>query len=249
MKKLDDKTVLPSVKLAGNATERVLAAIRESIVELEFLPGTIIDKAALCSRFGVSRFPVSDALTRLQAEGLVDILPQRGTRVARIRMSDLTEAMFIRRPLEVEMVRTLAPEASDALISELEMNVDYQTITIERGDPRAFHRLDLAFHELMLRELGFPRVTAAVDAARSSLERARRMLSSPRRHADTLAEHKAILGALRARDASAAAASMNDHLNAVLAELTTLMVAHPTIFESGERAMEAPGIRKIARAD
>jgi hypothetical protein len=42
---------------------------------------------------------------------------------------------------------------------------------------------------------------------------------------------------------------MNDHLNAVLAELTTLMVAHPTIFESGERAAATHGIRKIARAE
>src|ERR1700730_4039546 len=219
MKMISDKPSAPTLKGTGNATERVLAAIREAIVDLELPPGMLIDKGALCSRFGVSRFPVSDALTRLQAEGLVEVLPQRGTRVARIRMPDMTQAMFIRRALEVEMVRTLAPNASDAFIAELEMNIGYQQVTVERGDPRAFHRLDLAFHELMLRELGFPRVTAAVDAARSSLQRARRLLSSPRGHGDAFAEHKALLGALRARDASAAAASMNDHLNAVLAEL------------------------------
>ncbi len=234
MNMTSDKPSAPSLKGTGSATERVLAAIREAIVDLELPPGTLIDKAALCSQFGVSRFPVSDALTRLQAEGLVEVLPQRGTRVARIRMSDLTQAMFIRRALEVEMVRTLAPQVSDALIAELDMNVGYQQVTVERSDPRAFHRLDLAFHELMLKDLGFPRVTVAIDTARSSLERARRMLSSPRRHADTLVEHRAILEGLKAHDGAAAAQAMNDHLNAVLAELTTFMAVNPGIFENPE---------------
>lgn len=229
-----DKPSAPTLKGTGSATERVLAAIREAIVDLELPPGTLIDKAALCAQFGVSRFPVSDALTRLQAEGLVEVLPQRGTRVARIRMSDLTQAMFIRRALEVEMVRTLAPNASDAFIAELEMNIGYQQVTVERSDPRAFHRLDLAFHELMLKELGFPRVAVTIDTARSSLERARRLLSSPRRHADTLVEHRAILAALKARDSVAAAQAMDDHLNAVLKELTTFMAVNPGVFENPE---------------
>jgi GntR family transcriptional regulator, rspAB operon transcriptional repressor len=234
MKSTSDKPSALPLKGTGNATERVLAAVREAIVDLELPPGALIDKGALCSSFGVSRFPVSDALTRLQAEGLVEVLPQRGTRVARIRMSDVTQAMFIRRALEVEMVRTLAPNASDAFIAELEMNIGYQQVTVERGDPRAFHRLDLAFHELMLRELGFPRVTVAIDTARSSLERARRMLSWPRRHADTLVEHRAIFEALKARDGAAAALAMDNHLNAVLTELTTFMAVNPAVFESPE---------------
>ena len=146
----------------------------------------------------------------------------------------MTQAMFIRRALEVEMVRTLAPNASDGFIAELEMNIGYQQVTVERGAPREFHRLDLAFHDLMLRELGFPRVTVAIDTARTSLERARRMLSSPRRHADTLIEHRTILEALKARDGAAAAAAMDNHLNAVLTELTTFMAVNPAVFESSE---------------
>ena len=239
MKSMSDNRFLTSSKVTGRATERVLSAVRQAIVELELLPGAAIDKAALCERFGVSKFPVSDALARLQTEGLVEILPQRGTRVARIRASDLVEAMFIRRPLEIEMVRTLAPDASDAWLAELEMNLDYQAVTIERGDRRAFHRHDLAFHELMLRELAFPRVTAAVDAARNSLERARRMLSSPRRHADTLREHKAIFAALKQRDPDAAGQAMNAHLRAVLSELTALADANPAIFELNHQTLSA----------
>ena len=95
----------------GGTVQRVQDVVRDAIVRLELPPGTAIDKAALCARLGVSRFPVSEALGRLAAEGFVEILPQRGTRVARINMNDCREAMFFRRALETEAMRTIAPSA------------------------------------------------------------------------------------------------------------------------------------------
>lgn len=92
----------------GGTTERVLAVLREAIIGFELAPGEDIDKLAICERLGVSRFPVSEALARLQSEGLVEILPQRGTRVSRIRLAEVRQSMFIRRALESQAVRTLA---------------------------------------------------------------------------------------------------------------------------------------------
>lgn len=232
MKFSDDKPSGVPNRNFGNTTERVLAAIRGAIIELELPPGGMIDKTMLCERFGVSRFPVSDALTRLQAEGLVEVLPQRGTRVTRIRLADIAQAMFIRRALEVEMVRTLAIAMPEALQTALEMNVGYQQVAIERGDPRAFHQLDLGFHALLLEALNYKRVAAAVDAARHSLARARRILSSPSRDVATLAEHTSILAALTLKDGDAAAAAMERHLDAVLAEIVTYMAVEPSAFDS-----------------
>ncbi|TBW39456.1 GntR family transcriptional regulator [Siculibacillus lacustris] len=217
----------------GSATNRVQTAVREAIINLELAPGSMIDKAALCERFDVSRFPVSDALARLQTEGLVEVLPQRGTRVSRIRVSDVRQAMFIRRALEVEMVRTLTATMPDSVLDQLDLNIQYQRLAVERVEPKVFHELDLAFHNLMLDCLGYQRVNTAIDSARASLERARRMLSSPRRHADTLAEHEAIFRALAARDAVAAAEAMQNHVDTVLAELMALMALQPEVFDQG----------------
>ncbi len=97
----------------GGATARVIDALREAIISLELEPGTMIDKAALCDRLGFSRFPLSEALSRLQTEGLVEILPQKGTIVSLIRLSDARENMFVRRSLETEAVRLLAPRIAD----------------------------------------------------------------------------------------------------------------------------------------
>src|SRR6187401_2594579 len=83
----------------GGTVQHVQELIRDAIVRLELPPGAFIDKIALCERLGVSRFPVSEALGRLAAEGFVEVQPQRGTRVARIDMGDCRQAMFIRKAL------------------------------------------------------------------------------------------------------------------------------------------------------
>src|SRR5256885_14517142 len=107
----------------GGTVQRVQDVIRGAIVRLELPPGTAIDKAALCARLGVSRFPVSEALGRLAAEGFVEVLPQRGPPVARIHLADCRQAMFIRRALETEAVRAIAPRADAGLLAALEENL------------------------------------------------------------------------------------------------------------------------------
>src|SRR5687767_15363993 len=97
----------------GGATARVYEALRHAIASLRLPPVALIDKTALCRELGVSRFPVSEALARLKADGLVDIEPQRGSRVALIRLADARENMFLRRALEAAAVRSLAPNITD----------------------------------------------------------------------------------------------------------------------------------------
>src|ERR1700692_1657008 len=101
----------------GGTTQRVQDVIREAIVALAFAPGEFIQKEAICKRLGVSRFPVSEALGRLADEGVVEILPQRGTRVSRIDIPSCRQAMFIRRALEGEATWTVAQRAGERLIA------------------------------------------------------------------------------------------------------------------------------------
>lgn len=215
----------------GGMTERVQMVLREAIVSGDLPPGGDIDKQAICERLGVSRFPVSEALARLQAEGLVEIQPQRGTRVTRIRLGDVRESTFIRKALESHTVRALAGRADAALVEALERNLRYQSAAVAAGDRDGFHTLDLEFHQLLVDALGFARVRVAVEQARASLDRARRLLASPRRHAVTYAEHELIAAALKKGDPDGAARAMEAHLDAVVTELEAFARAEPAIFE------------------
>ena len=211
----------------GGTVQRVQDVVRDAIVRLELPPGTAIDKAALCARLGVSRFPVSEALGRLAAEGFVEVMPQRGTRVARINMDDCREAMFIRRALETEAMRTIAPRADAALLATLDRNLREQQAVLANANSVRFHELDLELHEVLLAFLGFERVKNAVETARGSLDRARLFMCTPERKASTLSEHEAIVVAVKRHDAEAAARSMEAHLDAVMTELIDFAERHP----------------------
>lgn len=213
-----------------SASARVTDVLREAIVSMELKPGEPVDKLALCERLGLSRFPVSEALSRLQQEGLVEIEPQRGTFVSRLRLADMRQNLFLRRALEVETMRELAGHMPAEAMEALSRNMRYQRAAAAAQDREGFHALDLEFHEILLSALSFPRVKTVVDSARSGLERARRLLATPRRNSDTLIEHERIFASLEAGNSDEAAEAMRAHLNAVMRELDALAITRPDIF-------------------
>jgi DNA-binding GntR family transcriptional regulator len=220
---------LPSLARSarGGTVARVQDVIRDAIVRLDLPPGTFMDKTALCARLGVSRFPVSEALGRLAAEGFVEVLPQRGTRVARIDLADCRQAMFIRRALEAEAMRAIAPRADGALLAALDRNLRDQEMALGADHGGRFHALDLELHELLLDFLGYERVKHAVEAARGSLDRARLFMCTPQRQVATLDEHRAIVAALKRHDGDEAVRSMESHLDAVMTELVDFAGRNP----------------------
>ncbi|MEX3895242.1 GntR family transcriptional regulator [Paraburkholderia sp. JPY432] len=214
----------------GSLTDAVEAALREAIVTLALEPGMMIDKMAVCERMGVSRFPVSSALARLAHAGLVEVLPQRGTRVKPIALDDIRQHLFIRSALEVETVRGVARMHDRATLDALASNLDQQRALAGSGERLAFHALDLAFHEILLDAVNLPRVKEIVAVSRNALDRARQLLASPERVVHTLEEHESIFKALCAGDGDAAAKAMHDHLDQVVAELHRSAKERPDLF-------------------
>jgi DNA-binding GntR family transcriptional regulator len=215
----------------GRTMQLVQEVLRDAIVTLALVPGEFIDKEALCRRLGVSRFPVSEALGRLADEGLVEVLPQRGTRVNRIDIAACRQASFIRRALEVEAIGAIAPRIDDGFIAGIENNLLEQKLAVEKTDALLFFQHDAAFHQMLLDELGYDRVKLAVEAARGSLDRVRHLLlRTPQRQAQSYEEHVAILEALKNRDAQAARRAMRQHLDNALADIEARAAKNPEIF-------------------
>jgi DNA-binding GntR family transcriptional regulator len=219
----------------GNVTQSVTDQLRRAIVTLELKPGEVLDKGAICERLGVSRFPVSEALARLQAEGLVEIMPQRGSMVSRVKIADVVEYMLIRKALESEAVRALVAARPEGLAEKLEANLAEQTRAAKRGDRDTFHRYDMEFHEILFSAMQFGRIRAVIEAARANLDRARLLILDPRRLTLTQAEHKAIADGIAAGDAEAAAAAMRAHIDKVTGELLAFARTSPELFADSER--------------
>lgn len=218
----------------GSVTVDVTNTIRRAIVTLSLPPGAALDKSALCTQLGVSRFPVSEALARLAEEGLVDIAPQRGSTVSLITIADVREYMLIRKGLESEALRVLIGRHDADVIEALHANMAAQREAATRDDAETFHGIDVQFHDIIFRGMRLTKVKSIIDKARANLDRARRLIITPRRLADTIAEHQAIFDGILAADAPQAIAAIRAHIDAVMVELFAFARSHPELFADGD---------------
>jgi DNA-binding GntR family transcriptional regulator len=158
--------------------------------------------------------------------------PQKGTFVSRIRLSDVAEASFVRRALEVAMTSAIAPNMDDIVLKRLDRLLTYQAAALEAKDWEEFYALDVRFHSMLFERIAMARVAAAVEMSRAPLERARRLLvPSPGRSQGTLEEHRRIYDALVSRDSRGAGEAMGAHLDCALAEINRFAARQPDLFE------------------
>jgi GntR family transcriptional regulator, rspAB operon transcriptional repressor len=206
--------------------------LRAAIVSLALKPGARVDKTEICGRLHVSRQPLAEAIARLAEERLVDVEPQKGTFIARIRLSDVAEAAFVRRALETAMVGAIAPAIEDTTLARLDRILGYQAAAVKAKDTEEFYALDVRFHTMLFDRLAMRRVAEVVETSRAQLERTRRLLlPTPGRNQNTLREHRAIFTALQLRDPVKAARAMGEHLDEVMAELKRFAAQQPDLFE------------------
>ncbi|WP_179953924.1 GntR family transcriptional regulator [Denitrobaculum tricleocarpae] len=213
-------------------SSQVYAILRSAIIDLTLPPTMVIKKEEIAAQLGISRTPISEAINRLAEEGLVEIFPQHGTYVSKIRTGDVLEGAFLRRALEVETVREVALRITREVLNDLDRNVRYQKANLEADDLDAFHRLDIEFHQMICDFLGFTKVRRAIDSSRAQLDRVRKMmLTVVDRPIETYHEHLAIVDALRKGSPDAAGEAMTRHLAAGIAPLQKRMKERPELFE------------------
>ena len=217
---------------AGSLAQRVYASLREAIQSMSFRPGDILRKPEICAQLGVSRSPVSEAVTRLAVEHLVRIVPQTGTYVARFSLAEIREGAFLREALELAAVEKVAQTITDDELTQLRHNLRLQQALLDDDDFDGFYQTDAAMHELILSFTGYRRVAALAETSWVHVNRARQLiLPAPGRVQSTYAEHQAILAAIEARDPVAARAATRLHLGQLIGFLEPLALARPDLFE------------------
>ncbi|KAJ54993.1 hypothetical protein ACMU_14635 [Actibacterium mucosum KCTC 23349] len=217
----------------GTLAQRVYAVLLRAIMTMAAPPGAILRKPELSERLGVSRSPLTEAFARLSADGLVDIVPQSGSRVTYLSLDEIYEASFLRTALEVAAVRHVAAHRDAHQMEALERNLRLLTFQAGEGDLQAFFEVDEAFHALLFQFTGYKRAGTLVRTVSLQLTRARHLiLPQEGRVESTLAEHAAIMSAIRAGNAAAAQAAMEAHLDLVAERLAPLAEERPELFRA-----------------
>ena len=183
--------------------------LRDMILSLDIGPGERLTERWLESRFLGSRTPVRAALVRLEAEGLV----QRDGRnwvVAPIDLGEIEALAEFREPLEITAVRLACTRASDTDLDALEEMLN----ACRPGVPREeWHRVGTDFHVELARLSGNPFLVKAIEGVMTRLSRARwlEVWTEPSRE-QAWAEHRRILGCIRAKQPSQASLEAAEHV-------------------------------------
>lgn len=223
----------PLHEFPGSLAQKVYMSLKQAILSLTFRPGEIMQKSEICEELGVSRSPVAEAVARLSAEGLVNVVPQAGTFVARFSMDEIREGAFLREALELAAVEIVAQTITDEQLVLLKRNLRVQEALMQDGDIPGFYQMDAQMHELILSFTGYKRLAILADTAWVHVNRARRLnLPTPGRIEATLNEHRAIVAALEIRDAQAAREATKHHLRQLIKLLEPLVDQRPELFDN-----------------
>ena len=189
--------------------QRIFAA---NATDLE--PGAWIDELKLAKEYGISRTPLREAIKVLATEGLVTMKLRRGAYVTEVSAKDLRDVFHLMAVLESDAAASVATEATDRQLQELEaLHLQLEKSAKDRKDRIKFFTINEAFH-IKLLEIANNRWRDQMVADLRKVMKLNRVQSLLKtgRIEESLAEHAAIMAALKQRDAKAAQATMRAHI-------------------------------------
>ncbi len=203
--------------MVRQASEQAARVLREGILSGEIPAGSRLGEAELAERLSVSRTPIREALSRLAAEGLVELQPNRGARVATWTVDELREIFDLRLRLEPVAVRqAVAAGIIDDQLDELD---ELAAAMSRHGRPGRAQDLGLLvdlnrrFHGTFITLAGNPALASALRAVTHAAVVHQNFHDYSRDAlARSLAHHHEMVAAARARDAAWAEAIMRAHL-------------------------------------
>ena len=192
-------------------------AIKRSILDLVYPPGTKLSEVQLAQELGCGRSPVRTAFARLQSEGWISISPQSGTYVKRLSEAEIAEIYELRLLLETHATRQAALNISQEQVAELLREFRRRMPQKgERFDEHLFddiNELDAQFHAAVYRAAGNSLVTSILFNLFEKVGWLKKASPSPpERMKQWGAELRGVLRALEKRDPDAAARRMREHI-------------------------------------
>ncbi|MBE7200153.1 MAG: GntR family transcriptional regulator [Parafilimonas terrae] len=209
---------LDSMRVAAVAApvrSQVVETLRQAITGGRFAPGQRLVEKDLCDLLGVSRPSVREALRELESEGLITTVPNRGPLVTKLSARDVAGLYEARGVLEALAAKLFAERASAAEVESLGERVDALEAAYGHGEVEGILVAKRAFYEVLLagsQNVVIPSLLRTMNARITQLRRV--SLSSPERLPESIAEIRAVLEAIRARDPQAAFQACLHHIAA-----------------------------------
>jgi DNA-binding GntR family transcriptional regulator len=192
-------------------SNQVYNVLKEMIIDHRFQPGSRLNVEQLAREMGVSRTPVWEAVGRLEQEGLLENIPNRGVFMATLTPQTAFELYQVREELEALAASLAAPRIEDSVLEQMEKCLEEQREVIEKADLVAYSRLDFDFHAAVYLASGSQVLQELLGTIKNKMRplnlQVKPLLSR------FYQDHREILAALKSHDPKAAAAAFRKHNN------------------------------------
>jgi DNA-binding GntR family transcriptional regulator len=218
--------------LISTTREAVYHALKEQILQLDLLPGTIISEKEISVQFQVSRTPVRECFVQLSQEGLLDIYPQRGTVVSLIDLELVEEARFIREQLERAVISLACASFPAMSLQLLKSNLAQQQICMQEQDFKKMFELDEAFHRTIFEGCKKLNTWAVIQQINVHLNRTRMLrLAADHQWEELFEQHQQMVEAIELHQAEKAEQLMDTHLHLTITDQAMLKEKFPAYFK------------------
>ncbi|MBB6635999.1 GntR family transcriptional regulator [Cohnella thailandensis] len=215
-----------------SARDFVYTKLKSQILSLELPPGTALSEKESSLAFSVSRTPVRESFLRLAQEGLVQVLPQRGTFVSLIDPELVEEARFMREQLEKAVIRLACESFPSDKLEELRGNLKEQQESMARKDDLRLFELDEIYHRTLFEGCGKLNTWAVIQQMNVHLNRTRLLrLVSDHQWNHLYEQHETMVQAIEAHDAGLAESTMQEHLLLSVKDQVVLREKFPHYFK------------------
>jgi DNA-binding GntR family transcriptional regulator len=225
---MDPLPTLEIQKFAAPLRQQVLDGLRQAIIEGRLAPGARLTERELTEMMGVSRTVIREALRQLESEGLVAIIPNKGPVVRELSLAEAKDLYHIRAVLEGLAARLFIENAGEAQVKQLAQALDVVAGAYERGDAQEVLETKNRFYDVLFAGARSETLSSMLGTLHARIWRWRALgLSHPQRSAQRSRESvrnlRAMLAAIRKRDADAAERLTREEAQRAAAEVMRLI--------------------------
>lgn len=211
--------------------EYVYEVLKTNIVRMKLEPGNRISENEISEQLGVSRTPVREAFIKLSKEGLLYILPQRGTYIAKIDLDQVEEARFIREVLESAVLKVVTQGISEADLGRLDANLEEQRQCLFTRDFSRYFELDENFHKIIFESVNKGRTWIVIDQVNTQYKRVRILSYTFDNMVNSLIDqHAQLLEAIKEKNNDKAQYVIGNHIRKLIHEQADLKERFPNYF-------------------
>ncbi len=222
-------------KSRETSREYALRVMTENIVSLDLAPGSTVSENELSAELGLSRTPVREALIELAKTNIVEILPQRGSRISFVNYAMVDESRFVRMIFEAAVVKICCDVATKDDFIRLDDNIAMQKRYAEDDlHYRDFLKADNEFHMMFFKIANKLQTYKLMNSLSVHFDRVRNMsigVHDSNTNVRNLENHIDILNAIKARDGQLAEQFLTSHLSRYKNDEDAIRKKYPQYFK------------------